>query len=120
MKQAILIMAHKNMKQVKKLVDFFEGQCDVYIHIDKNFKVRDDELKDLENSSGVRGVYRKYRVHWGGFSVLEAEIYLMKCALRDGNAGYFHVLSGEDYPIKPLYNFLYFFFSYIGKGFFEL
>ncbi len=117
MKQAILIMAHKNMKQVKKLVDFFEGQCDVYIHIDKNFKVRDDELKDLENSSGVRGVYRKYRVHWGGFSVLEAEIYLMKCALRDGNAGYFHVLSGEDYPIKPLYNFLHFFSHTSVKGF---
>lgn len=35
MKQIILIMAHKNREQIERLVNYFEGKCDIIIHLDK-------------------------------------------------------------------------------------
>ena len=35
MKQIILIMAHKNRELIERLVNYFEGKCDIIIHLDK-------------------------------------------------------------------------------------
>lgn len=35
MRHAILILAHKNVDQLCRLVRYFDHDCDVYIHIDK-------------------------------------------------------------------------------------
>ena len=59
----------------------------------------------------VAGVYRKYSVHWGGFSILRCELFLLKEAINNCDAEYFHLISGQDYPIKPLSSFLDFVFT---------
>lgn len=57
----------------------------------------------------IKGIYQKFDVHWGGFSLLQVEMFLLEIAMRDSDADSFHLISGQDYPIVPLTRFLQFF-----------
>lgn len=109
MEQAILLLVHKNIEQVRKLISYFDGQCEIYIHVDKGASIAKEETNSLSQGPGVKLVCSKYKVHWAGFSILKAEIYLLRKVLEQGNARYFHLLSGQDYPLRPLDEFLHFF-----------
>lgn len=109
MKQAILLLLHKNFNQAQKLIRYFEGECDIIIHVDKSGSISNSEKEILRKMPGVLAVYSKYKVKWAGFSILQAEIFLLKQALKICNANYYHLLSGQDYPVRPLNNFLNFF-----------
>lgn len=117
MKHAILILAHKDLEQLKHLIEYFREDCYIYIHIDKKASINKKEQIVLENLPQIRAIYRKYSVHWGGFSMLKAELYLLKKSINDCDADYFHLISAQDYPIKPLNKFLRFFENNKGKEF---
>lgn len=117
MKQAILLLLHKNFEQARRLIEFFDGQCDIYIHVDKGGSLSKEDVQNLKTLSGVQAVFSKYKVHWAGFSILQAEMYLLEKALEMGTSRFFHLLSGQDYPIRPLNDFLSFFSSPKRKGF---
>ena len=116
-KQVILIQAHKNMSQLVKLVSYFEGKCDIFIHVDKKADFSKKELSELSQMPGVRRVYQKFSVSWAGFSILRCEIFLLEEALKQSDGDYFHLLSGQDYPLRPLDDFLYFFHETNKEGF---
>lgn len=102
-------MAHKNRAQLEKLIAYFDGKCDIIIHLDKGSGfTREDEVY-LSRLSGVRHVSRKIAVHWGGYSLLRCQLHLLEQALRYSDCRYVHMLSGQDYPLKPLDDFLRFF-----------
>lgn len=82
MKQAILIMAHKNRMQLEKLIRYFEGKCDIIIHIDKTSEFTRNDEKALAKLSGVKNVSRKIDVHWGGFSLLRCQLFLLEQGLK--------------------------------------
>ncbi len=109
MKHAILILAHKDILQLCKLVGYFRSRCEVFIHVDKRSEFTENDLKMLRNLPNVSGVYREYSVHWAGFTILKCELYLLKQALIHSDADYFHLISGQDYPIKPFNIFMDFF-----------
>lgn len=109
MKQAILIMAHKNRAQLERLIRYFDGQCDIIIHLDKSSPFNDEDIKLLEQLPGVKKVFRKIAVHWGGFTLLRCQLFLLEMGLKYSDCRYIHLLSGEDYPLKPLDDFLRFF-----------
>lgn len=111
MKHAILILAHSNYDLLCRLVDYFAKDCEVFIHLDRDFKIGEDEYAELSNRSNVIHVFRKYHIKWGDINILRAELLLMASAYNESDAEYFHLLSGEDYPIKPLDFFLKFFKS---------
>lgn len=117
MKHAIMIMAHKNFEFLHHLIEYFTHDCYVFVHIDKKSAISREQEACLHAMPQVSGVYRKYSVHWGGFSILKCEMFLMKEALRSCDAEYFHLISGQDYPIKPLSYFLQFFEENKGKEF---
>lgn len=117
MKHAIMIMAHKNFEFLHHLIEYFTRDCYVFVHIDKKSSITREEQACLAAMPQVSGVYRKYSVHWGGFSILKCEIFLLKEAMRSSDADYFHLISGQDYPIKPLSTFLDFFEKNKGKEF---
>ena len=81
MRHAILILAHKNVDQLCRLVRYFDHDCDVYIHIDKKQPIATEEEERLRAYGQVRLVSRQYDVNWGGTSVLESEMYLMRMAV---------------------------------------
>ncbi|MBO5632292.1 MAG: hypothetical protein J5965_24810 [Aeriscardovia sp.] len=117
MKHAIMIMAHKNFEFLHHLIEYFTRDCYVFVHIDKKSGITREQEACLRAMPQVSGVYRKYSVHWGGFSILKCELFLLKQALHSTDADYFHLISGQDYPIKPLSNFLEFFEKNKGKEF---
>ena len=81
MKHAILIMAHKNFTQLRHLVEYFSRDCYVFIHIDKKGEITPSQANELMGMANVTNVYRKYAVHWGGFSILKCEMFLLKQVL---------------------------------------
>ncbi len=117
MKHAILILAHKDFYQLRHLIEYFVKDCYVYVHIDKKASIKADELYSIVNMPQVRAVYRRYKVHWGGFSILKTELFLLQQVIKDGDCEYVHLISGQDYPIKPLEVFLKYFKENKGKEF---
>lgn len=110
MKQAILIMAHTCREQLEKLVRYFDGTCDIFIHIDKGASsFSKEDLSFLAALPGVVYVSRKLHVRWGASSIVDCQLLLMKEALKKSDFRYMHLISGQDYPLKPLNEFLDFF-----------
>lgn len=114
---AIIIMAHQNYSQLRHLVEYFSRGCYVFIHIDRKSDISQEQIADLKSMDNVTDVYQKYTIHWGGFSMLKCEMFLLKRAINKCNANYIHLISGEDYPIKPLDTFLSTFEQAMGINF---
>lgn len=106
MKHAVLIIAHNESNHLLRLISYFERDCYIFVHLDKKKNFTDDYVKIIQSMDNVIKVYRKYSLHWGGFSILRCEMFLLKEALNLCDAAYFHFLSGQDYPIRPLDTFL--------------
>lgn len=95
--QAILILAHKNIQQVIDLSNLLASNFKVFVHIDKNYHLSQKEIKQLQNNNIQ--YLSEINVNWGGWSIAEATIKLMRLALRDPEISYFHVISGQDWPL---------------------
>ena len=119
MRHAIMIMAHKNPGQLCRLVEYFSKDCDVFVHLDKKSAWGRQDIDRLYAYRQVRLVSTDHEVNWGGTSVLESEMALLQTAYGHGDYGYFHLLSGQDYPVKPLDTFLDFFERNKGKEYIQ-
>lgn len=117
MKQAVMIIAHRHYEQLVRLINYFDGKCDIFVHVDKKATFSKDEISKLKKFNGVCEVYQKYHLSWGGFSILKTEIFLLEKVLKKGPYKYYHLISGQDYPLKPLDQFLNFFENTETKGF---
>jgi hypothetical protein len=97
---AYLIMAHQDPTHLERLVRALGEECDVYVHIDRKVPLKDFAF--LRKYRNIVLTKDRIAVSWGGFSQVEAEMELLKAALRNG-AAYSHLvfLSGSCYPIKP-------------------
>lgn len=102
-------MAHKDAESVSRLIKYFEGKCDIIIHIDKGGSISKEEELALSQLPGVVGVFRKISVHWGSFRLLRCQLFLLQQSMLLSDCGYVHLISGQDYPLKPLSEFLRFF-----------
>ena len=105
MKQAILILAHKNFDDLIDLIGFFDDSFSIYIHIDKKAKIDSQTKKDIARSKNVKHISFKYSVNWGGTNVLRAHVLLAKEAIKDPEISYFHMITGQDYPVKSISHF---------------
>ena len=88
---AILVLAHKDEKQINFLLEHLSKDFDVYLHIDKKSNVT---IKANDNIFS----YCKYKVYWGGVSQILATLYLLEKAYRKGYDRYI-LISGQDLPI---------------------
>lgn len=104
-----MIMAHKNVKQLCHLVEYFSRDFYVYIHLDKKFKVGREGRERLEAFPQVLKVYQEFDVRWGGFSMLRCQMFMMREMLKRCDAEYVHLISSQDYPMMPIGEFLAFF-----------
>lgn len=98
MKHAYLILAHNEFWLLQVLVSCLDdARNDIFIHIDK--KVQDLPLLRTKQA-GLQILDHRIDIHWGGFSMVEAEYALFKAAAQKGPYQYYHLLSGVDLPIK--------------------
>ena len=97
MKQAILITAYKNYNHLEEIINFFDENFELYIHIDKKSKISETELINLNKYENVKLVSQKFNVNWGGLNHLKCILYLCEQALKNPNIYYLHLISGSDY-----------------------
>lgn len=100
-KHAYLIIAHRNDENFKALLKMLDHpDNDIFIHFDSKGKdyLPEETAALLHNSR----VYHTKRtdVRWGTFSQINAELLLLKLSVKTGHYRYYHLLSGQDLPIK--------------------
>ncbi|MBD8348940.1 beta-1,6-N-acetylglucosaminyltransferase [Dysgonomonas sp. HGC4] len=117
--QAILITAYKNYDHLEDLVNFFDDNFNIYIHIDKKSSISKENLNKLFSKKRVQYVSQQYKINWGGINHLKAILELAKEAIDNKDNKYFHLITGHDYPIKPLEGFSKFFDNNKGNDFME-
>lgn len=70
MKHAVIILAHKDFTYLQHLIAYFSRDCCVFVHIDKQSSMTREQRDSLSRLPQVAGVYSRYAVHWGGFSII--------------------------------------------------
>ncbi|WP_298328189.1 beta-1,6-N-acetylglucosaminyltransferase [uncultured Dokdonia sp.] len=100
MKQAILITAYKDFSQLRRLVQEFDDNFNIYIHIDKKSSFNETLKDDFLQMSNVRYVSQDFKVNWGGVNHLKAYLKLSEVALTLKENGFFHLITGQDFPIQ--------------------
>lgn len=95
MKQAILILWHRNESNLMRLIDHFDEGFDIYVHVDRKREI--PVWLSLKSTRTQRvKVISDVRVRWGGLSIVKAELALIRAALSGGDYSYLHIISGED------------------------
>jgi hypothetical protein len=101
MRIAHLIMAHKGPAQLERLIRALaHPQADVFIHLDQ--KTDAAPFAALAALPQVRFITHRFNVKWGGYSLTLAALESMREMLQAADYDFLNVLSGEDYPIKPI------------------
>ncbi|MCH5230167.1 MAG: glycosyl transferase [Muribaculaceae bacterium] len=118
-RHAYLILAHKNFNQLKTLISLLDDpRNDIFVHVDlKASDFKEEEFKFLCKNSRLIFVEERYKVNWGGVSIMRAELSLLKKATQTGRYDYYHLLSGMDLPIKSQSEIHSFFDENAGKEF---
>lgn len=100
-------MAHSEPANLKSLLIALQGKT-VLIHLDKSVN-RDEffnELMPLPNNVEILERKESFRIEWGGWNMVRAEISLFRQALRFLTPGdHAILLSGVCYPCRPLADF---------------
>jgi len=109
MKQAILLTAYKNFEDLIDLISFFDESFEIYLHIDKKNRLDKQTKEKLLSLRNLKLLSRKYCINWGGIHHLYAYLDLCKEALKNENIHYFHLISGQDFPVKSISYFKEFF-----------
>jgi hypothetical protein len=115
-KHAYLIIAHKNATQINRLLSLIDDERnDIYLHINKNVKLDISEIKPLKKSKLY--IYKKNKIVWGSDSIMKTEFFLFEKAKEHDKYRYYHLLSGQDLPLKSQDEIHYFFKKNDGKEF---
>ncbi|KRM86468.1 beta-1,6-N-acetylglucosaminyltransferase [Liquorilactobacillus vini] len=104
--QAVLILAHKDVNQIIRLTQKLHSFFNVYIHFDKKYKILNSDQDKLKHLGAT--VISEVEVNWGSWSIGEATLNLMKLALENEDNSFFHIISGQDWPVvnpQKIYNF---------------
>lgn len=100
-KHAYLIIAHKVDETFRTLLRMLDDEKnDIFIHMDKKNRGYDNiQTEKICKSSKVYHT-KRINVHWGGYSLVDVEIALLEYACDREKYEYYHLLSGNDLPIK--------------------
>ena len=103
MRSAFLIIAHKNIEQVIRLVRALDDDnIDIYIHLDKKWKLSESDILTLKQATNhIVVIEKRISGFLDTWSLCEIAIELARAAMFSGNEyAYYALLSGQDYPIK--------------------
>lgn len=120
MKLAFLILAHRYPEQAIKLINslLYEKDVTVFIHVDAKAKGVFETLKnEFQHNPNVVFTPFRYKVYWGSYNQIRATLLLIKTAFEFGKFDYCTLISGQDFPVKPLTDFKEFLTENKGKEF---
>lgn len=110
-------MAHKNPEQLERLIAKMRHNLfDFYIHLDKKTDI--DDFKHLSELDNVFFIGNRVECNWGGYSFVTAIINSITEVLNSGRKyGFINLMSGQDYPIKPVNEIYKYLSEHTGKSF---
>lgn len=95
--QAYLILAAREDATLHRLLEMLDdAENAIFLHVDKKF----GSLSALTMQNARLTVLPRIKTDWGSDSLVTAEVALLKAATAAGNFDYYHLLSGQDLPIK--------------------
>ncbi len=111
-KHAYLIMIHEDSEILHKSLQLIDDKRnDIFIHIDaKTNSTFKEQLYQYTLKSNLYFIENPIKVYWGHYSIVAAEYLLFEQAIQTGNYKYYHLLSGNDMPIKSQ-DFIHSFFD---------
>lgn len=114
-----VILAHKNPRQIKRLIDSLTHSGSlVVLHVDR--KVNISSFKAELSLPNVHFVNNRVNVNWGGFSQVEAVVNSFKELIKIApEVQYVNLLSGQDFPIKGISRFHEFLDANPGNAYME-
>lgn len=97
---AHLILAHSQAPQVARLAHRLRSADDhVFLHVDARV---DASPFRAALDPRVQFLSHRHPSPWGAYGLVTATLALMRAALADQSIAYLSLLSGSDYPLRPL------------------
>jgi Core-2/I-Branching enzyme len=95
-KHAYLITAYENRYQLEQLLTLLDFEKnDVYLQVDAKGSLRTDNLAMHASSLTI---LPSFPIHWGAFSMIQAELNLLQAASLK-HYHYYHMITGSDLPL---------------------
>lgn len=112
MRTAVLILAHDQPDHLARLVQALKAdRIDIFIHIDASVDIATFK-QSLSPRHNLHFLTDAQRVHveWAGFSMVQATLHLLYVSYLDHIPfDRFCLLSGSDFPVKPLNSIMHIF-----------
>lgn len=104
-KNVFLIICHKSEAQVceliKVLLEQKNNHCIVFC--DLNFSIRSTLKEQSIPRDRIQIIHSNFKIEWGKFSMVHVSLILLEKAYNSRhNFKYFHLISGQDFPIKSI------------------
>lgn len=109
---AFLMICHKNEAQIIQLANILLEEPTNYLFIlcDQNYRIKQKNWILSKLSNRIQILNSTFKIHWGEFSMVWATLILLEKALNFKiKFKYFHLISGQDFPIKPIHEITEFF-----------
>lgn len=98
-KHAYLIIAHNQPWLLQTLVNLIDDvRNDIFITIDSQTDI--NIFKDIKAQNSSLFFTPQSNNRWGSIKQIETEFLLFETSQNHGNYSYYHLLSGQDLPIK--------------------
>lgn len=118
LKHAIIILAHTDLSQLSRLINSLDDNFTFFIHLDKKINYK-EFVEVIKNAKSNVFFYRWKHITWGGIGIVKTQLRLIKIALSVNKFDYFHLLSGQDYPIASIFEIVSWFERHNGLQFIE-
>lgn len=117
-KHAYMIMAHNDFAILIEILSQLDHERnDIFLHIDKKTVSFPESQIRAAVQKGNLFLIPRMSISWGGYSQIECELQLMKCAVEAGHHEYYHMSTGATYPLIPSDEILEFFDQHKGYEF---
>jgi len=115
LRAAYLITAYNDPRLLDLLVATLEPhRRDVFIHLDAKSDLDAFRLPHIDRAVLVPS---RYSVYWATRSFTDAIMHTLQTAVNAGNHDYFVLMSGSDYPVRPVPEFEEFLLQADGRSF---
>ncbi len=115
----IVLLAYHRPRQLAELVRALShARVTVYLHIDSAADLGPFRRALAQSGTPELVWLRRYRSAWGSLAIVDAELEGIRRALSDG-CSYVAVISGEDFPLRPVEEIVEFLHANQARSFLE-